>query len=451
MRLAIVMLATTALVAALRAADTQAIRVATPTEVARETDPRRFSEPHLAIHPGDPNRFLATAFSKPLSESMADMRAGSRCSAFTSSDGGRSWRRHDFPMTDCVDPQVAILPDGQAVFLALANVPGLVPERGTWLIAYHSGDAGMTWDEKPTVVGHGHDHPAVAVDLSSSTRKGWIYVTTHYEFRDGNGERASTVFVTGSRDGGRTVDHPTEVSPTSLHNFGEMPVVLPDGTVVASFVEDAWSDPYFTVRRGWVMRSTDGATTFSPPVLVNDSCGPPPGFQLSALATDASGGPFRNRIYFACRQSAGGPVVVTHSTDQMQMWNRRGVAVGPGGVDTDARRVMSLAVNNNGVLGVLVVERRLKTRENCLEQSFSASFDGGETFTDASRVSVSSCGDSSIDAIATRMFPTYGDYFGIVTLPDGRFRLMWPEMREGHSVILTALVEVDGAATSPRR
>jgi hypothetical protein len=380
----------------------------------------------------------------PLSESVADMHGGARCSTFASRDSGRTWTRRDFAINECGDPQVAILPDGQAVFAALGNVPGILPERGTWLLVYHSSDAGATWDEKPTVIGHGHDHPAIAVDLSSPTRKGWVYITTHYEFRDGNGQRASSVFVTRSRDGGRTFDRATEVTPSSLHNFGEMPVVQPDGTVVASFVEDAWSPPHFAARLGWVMRSIDGATTFSPPVLVNDTCGPPPGFQLSALATDASNGPYRDRLYFACRQAGGGPVVVTHSTRQAQVWNRPGVVVGPGANNADARRVMGLAVNAKGVLGALIVERRLNARDQCLEQTFAASFDGGDTFTDAQRISVSSCGDAAVDAIATRMFPTYGDYFGLATLPDGGFRVVWPEMRDGHSVLLTAVITTEG-------
>ena len=41
------------------------------------------------------------------------------------------------------------------------------------------------------------------------------------------------------------------------------------------------------------------------------------------------------------------------------------------------------------------------------------------------------------------MVPTYGDYFGLVTTPDGRFRAMWPEVRDGHAVLLTATIAVD--------
>ena len=53
--------------------------------------------------------------------------------------------------------------------------------------------------------------------------------------------------------------------------------------------------------------------------------------------------------------------------------------VGSRPLDANARRVMSMAVNNNGVLGMIMVERRLDVRDSCLEQLFAASFDGGES------------------------------------------------------------------------
>jgi hypothetical protein len=427
----------------LAVAHAQTIRVGEIVTVTREAEPRRFTEPHLAIHPGNPNHLLATAWSAPLSESQPDMDAGERCSTFVSRDGGATWSRHDFPLTRCGDPQVAILSDGQAIFLGVGNFPGIVPERGTWLIVYHSSDGGLSWDDKPTLIGHGHDHPAIVVDRTAGRRKDWIYVTTHYQWRDGNGQLSATVYVTRSRDGGRTFDRATEVAATSLHNISEMPVVLSDGSLVASFVDDTWARPFLANRRAWVMRSTDGATTFSPASFVNESCGPPPTFQLSALAVDASDGPFRDRLYFACRQSGGGSIVVKSSADRGATWDRPGVLVGSSPMDADVRRVMSLAVNNKGVLGVMIVERRLKTRDRCLETTFAASSDGGATFTTPERVSASSCGDSPLDAIATRLFPTYGDYFGLATTPDGRFRVMWPEMRGGASVLVTTTVDVE--------
>jgi hypothetical protein len=425
----------------------QSIRVAPSTEVARETDPRRFTEPHLAINPTNPNQLLAAAFIERLEGTTQERHAAERCATFTSRDGGATWSRHEFSLTHCGDPQVAILPDGQAVFLALADLPALQPVSG-WLLAFHSADGGITWDNAPTVVGRPHDHPAIAIDLTSPKRKGWLYVTTHHEPRDGDGQMAPSVFVARSRNGGKSFDDPVTVRPNNLHNVGEMPAVLTDGTVVASFVDNVDSQPSFPRRRAWVVRSTDGASTFSAPLFVNDVCGPPPGFQLSALVADTSDGPFRDRLYFACRQNGGGPVVVTASGDRGDTWNRPGVAAGPSDIDAEARRVMTMAVNNKGVLGVLTVQRK-SSSEPCLTVDFSASFDGGATFIAPARVSTSSCGNSPVDVMAGRVTPTYGDYFGLITTPAGRFRALWPEVRGGASVLLSAVIEVDGRVVPP--
>jgi hypothetical protein len=432
------------LLLAARAAGAQTIRVAPPTEIAHETEPRRFTEPHLAVHPANPRHLLAAAFHASMSDSIEAVHRSTRCSTFASIDGAATWTRHDFPLVDCFDAQVAITPDGQAVFLAVGIFEPIVPARNLWLVVYHSGDGGVTWDDKPTVIGRGHDHPTVVVDLVSQARKGWIYISSHYEWRDGFGQLSSSVLVARSRDGGRTFDRPVETSPTPLHNSSEMPVVLSDGTVVASFVDLEESGPPLTNRRAWAIRSSDGATSFSRASLVNDECGPPPRFQLSALAVDASNGPYRDRLYFACRRSGGGPVVVTSSTDRGVTWNRPGVAVGPAAPAQEARRVMSIAVSSSGAVGVLIVERKPGAGDRCLEQLFAASFDGGQTFTAPHQVSHSACGESPVDVVAGRMYPTYGDYYGIVPAPDGGFRIVWPELRGGASVLLTTIVEVAG-------
>lgn len=66
----------------------QTIRVAPETEVARESDPWRFSEPHLAIHPANPNRLLAGVFITWVQGALEETRKHQRCAAFTPRDGG---------------------------------------------------------------------------------------------------------------------------------------------------------------------------------------------------------------------------------------------------------------------------------------------------------------------------------------------------------------------------
>src|SRR5262249_1800860 len=173
---------------------------------------------------------------------------------------------------------------------------------------------------------------------------------------------------------GNSFDPPFTMRANNLPLFGETVVVMNDGTVVASYGDDTGTRPFVRGRRYWVVRSTDGGATFSLPMFVTDVCGPPPGFQLSNLAVDKSDGPFRDRLFFACRRSDGGPVVVTSSGDRGETWNRPGVSVANGPDDTTARRVMTMAVNNKGVLGVIVVERKPNTPE-CLSTNFYASLD----------------------------------------------------------------------------
>jgi hypothetical protein len=224
--------------------------------------------------------------------------------------------------------------------------------------------------------------------------------------------------------------------------------VLSNGTLVASFVDDTWTAPNLPRRHAWVVRSTDGGVTFEEPRLVNEACGQPPNFQLSSLAVDRSPGPFRDRLYFACRQAGGGPVLVTSSRDGGITWGAP-VTAGLSAVDPTARRVMTLAVNPTGIVGVLIIERLARDGDGCLQTLFAASLDGGETFLPAQTISTSACRNSSNEEMAKQRFPTYGDYHGLVATPDGRFRAMWPEMRGGISVLLTVAIEVEGSAQAP--
>src|SRR2546423_10902200 len=130
------------------------------------------------------------------------------------------------------------------------------------------------------------------------------------------------IFVARSRDGGKPFDPPVRIVPNDLINSPEMPVVLSGGTLIVSFVDAARNlqtfrgdADRFDRRRAWVLRSTDGGRTFSIPLFVTDVCGPPPHFQLSALAADRSSSRFTDRLYFTCGGRGQGPVVLAHSHD----------------------------------------------------------------------------------------------------------------------------------------
>jgi BNR repeat protein len=436
-------------------AHAQAIRVNQSEVVISVPTPGLLVEPHLAVHPSNPDHLLGAVMITDTNGTFQERDTRLTCAAVFSLDGGKTWTRHDFPLTPCYDPWLAITPDGRAVFTALGAHQALANQGPRGLVVFRSPDGGRTWNDQPLGLGVRHDHPTSVVDLSSGARRGWLFLISEQGVFLDDGKRRSGIYVVRSRNGGTTFDEPVKIVVNGLINKTEMPVVLPGGTLFVSFVDVAQNlDPATGMpaqsdrRRAWVVRSTDGGNTFSTPLFVGEECGPPPAFQLSSFAADVSNSSFQNRLYFACRQKGGGPIVLSYSTDAGENWTR---AVPVHAADAAASRIIpAVAVNSAGVLGVARLERRGQSGDRCHEVYFTASVDGGRTFLPEQRVSSIPCADSPATAAAFQTWPTSGDYFGIVSTPDGRFRLLWAEPRDGASQLRTVTVEVDNPSPNPR-
>lgn len=419
------------------ALEAQTITVAPSVLVARGSADHPLTEPHLAVDPGNPKQLLAVAFlaAKPDLKFPAGQDEQT-CAAFHSLDGGANWSRHDFDVTWCADPWAVFTPDGQALVTMLGRHSALAAQGNGGLVAFHSADGGRTWDSLPVGLGRGHDHPTMAVDFSSGTRRGWIYVSSHRGRSADDGHYRYGVYVARSRTGGKSFDDPVWIVPNNLHNLAEMPVVLSDGTLVESFVDAAFTpdsggstarEVLFDRRRAWVVRSTDGGFTFSTPFFVTDACGPPPGYRLSVFTADVSGGAFDGRLYFACRAAGGGPIIVTHSRDRGETWAPVQRMQAPAR-DTLGYPIPGLAVNDRGAVLVAWLGARSAGADACGSVLYvSASTDGGVTF--SSPVRVASCTGG-------------GDYFGVTSEPGGRFRLLWPETRDGLRQLRTTTLDV---------
>ena len=431
-------------------APAQAIRAGDNVAVTPRLDQRPLVEPHLAIHPTNPRHLLGAAIIGDPTNIRGERPYGQSCASFVSLDDGQTWDRHDFPLTHCFDPWVAITPDGHAVFTALAGHASLPHQSPSGLVVFHSADAGLTWDEDPIGLGSGHDHQTVVVDSTSTEHEGWLYIVSSRSIRADDGKRRYTVFVVRSRDGGQSFDPPTTIQPANLYIKAETPTVLSDGSLIVSFVDAAQindgGDGFVLLkrRRAWVVRSTDGGHTFSKPMYVNEACGPE--FRLSPLAADASTGPFRDRLYFACNLPGIAGVVLNYSKDGGEEWSEP-VQVHSVAVDTTVtRKAMALAVNKDGVLGVAWVDdRNREPQRECYEVYFAASLDGGDSFVPEQRVSDSlSCPSTTANGSVAGAFGSGGDYFGMVTGPNGRFRLLWSDARDGPFQLWTTWVDVDG-------
>ena len=440
---------TAALTLTAGATHAQQIRVASRSVIAEGTPTRSFREPHVAINPQNGRHLVVATIVPAAGDTFIERSSRQICAAFTSFDGGLMWSRHDFDVTFCFDPWVVITPDNQVLVTLLAEHTRFPQQGRAGLLAYHSPDGGRTWDSAPVGLGTPHDHPTMTLDLSTTPRRGFVYVLSHHPVRDADGARRWSIFVARSRDGGKTFDDPVNILPNNLHNLAEMPVVLRDGTVVASFVDASYrtdrpngdaNDRAFERRRAWIIRSTDGGQTFSTPVFVNDACGPPPGFRLSALAADTSDGPFSGRLYFACRQAGGGRIVVSRAVDGREQWAAP-TALGDQSIVAE-ERIPALATNNRGALVAAWVDGRTAADHHCEEAVYvTSSLDGGASFSPVQRISnTEACADS------VEVDPTGGDYFGLSAASDGIFRIVWVETRNGVSQLLIASIDVPGAA-----
>jgi len=330
-----------------------------------------------------------------------------------------------------------ITPNGRALVTTIGTHPAFPQQGPGGLVAYRSADAGRTWDRAPVGLGRSYDHTTMAVDTNRGARQGWIFVSSNHVTQIGDGVRRDVVEIKRSRDAGATFDEPVFVIPNNLRMLAEMPAVLSDRTLVESFVDAvqhvdtggvARPEVIFDRRRAWVVRSTDGGHSFSAPMFVTDACGPPPGYRLSAFAADVSRGRFANRLYFVCREKGRGPIVLTYSRDGGETWTAAR-PVHTTSPDSIGERIPAIAVNNRGVVLVAWIDA-LGGRDRACEQrvSVAASEDGGARFSSSQLVATSAA------------CSTGGDYFGLLALPDGQFRLLWSDMGDGE--LRTTTIEV---------
>ncbi len=383
----------------------QSISIGQTVQVSAVNAQLNHSEVVIAADPANKDRLLACSMVVPRQPST-DLY---RNIAYVSFDGGRTWSQSLEIAAGIwsADPSCAFGPDSNAFFAALAfdDVHVQAKYKGTTVL-YKSLNGGRTWSLAFTFPGEG-DREFLTVD--GQNRR--IYMVEKYIGRSLTGLTAVPIVVYDSSDGGasfktRAVLPTRDLLPLPGYPGG----VLSDGTFVtgiSDFAPEIGDDHVFgsdssvgklrvllynrnlsSTSAGWPSGSHFGMNDDLFLSVVDDmhKCnGRLDQLALPSVAVDSSAGVFRDRIYVAWPDSRSGrcEILFSTSTDRGRTWSQatkinddraRGTNSGP----DDFQPV--IAVNREGVVGVLWYDRR-DSRDNLgWAPRFSASLDGGQTF-----------------------------------------------------------------------
>lgn len=356
---------------------------------------RRHDEVMMCSDPQDPKHLLAVSMISPSSAENL-----SHTVSYVSFDGGRTWvptrenGRDAFEGAGgedthgAADPACALGPSGEAFFGSLTyayhgkHPPGFV---------FPSSDGGKTWKRPVSIYSDGFmDRDFLTLDEVSRRFRGRLYITTN-DFAGGRSE----LILSSSADRLRTLQGPTRfLIPKGHAAIMYNGDVLSDGTFIGLYDESKFEDlavtlpplpttPNSTID---VALSHDGGETlrsFKIADTYRDDGGPNMG--LPTLAVDHTNGPFRDRVYVAWGDLRSGrsEILVSHSSDGGHTWSAPVIvnddvphwhAIGPDDFHP------AIAVNSNGVVGVMWYDRRDTADDIAYRVRFSASIDGAETF-----------------------------------------------------------------------
>jgi hypothetical protein len=196
--------------------------------------------------------------------------------------------------------------------------------------------------------------------------------------------------------------------------------VVPEGTFVCLFAElsDYWQPdgsrkvpenaPGRPNAELFVIASSDGGQSLSQPIKVSDWYKGDAFYDKSTsdipyLAVDQSGGPFADRLYavWPDERSGRAEILLSYSPDKGRTWSdplvvnddlpTEGLAAGPDHLHPQ------VAVNKDGVVGVMWYDRRDNVEDLGYWVRFAASLDGGDTVLPSVRVSEAAMSHSKND------------------------------------------------------
>jgi hypothetical protein len=463
------------------------ILVAPLVVVSRANLARPHWEVQVAADPADATRLIAC--SMVLGDDQTYRKSWpTDIVVYTSLDGGLTWQpTHEIDkLQHNADPTCAFGPEGSAYLMSFGGNLG----QRFHMPMYRSTDGAKTWQE----VGEAEsaDREYVTIDDTAGKHRGRVYV-------HGVGYSTGSLGVAGI-DGaqlvGLTISHSVDQGQSykavKLIEDGSRyildngnGIVMSDGTFATIFGDGADArtvgimhdlHPLAPTAKLKFISSDDGGDTFTKASVVSDwymrSNGTLKG--SPSLTVDRTEGPFRDRLYAAWvdGRAGRGEIRLARSYDKGKTWLPSVVvsdnsAYDERGETPDAFMPM-LAVNRNGVVGIMWYDRRGHADNYGYDIRFSASLDGGDSFEPS--VLISPGGDSALDMNEWMLWPPWhlsagpdgrqeavfetalqvwtdngGDTAGLACDLDGGFHPVWIDRRSGLSQVSTTRIVVNGS------
>lgn len=375
-----------------------------------DSEPLNQYQVDLRCHPHDPSKLVISAKNGFEAHTLA----------FLSSDAGKTWsvaRQERSGDPDCVFDN-----DGRAFWSYMDK-----PTGGRLGIRRADNDR-EPWSAGKLVTAECVDKPHLAVDRTKGPHAGTIYLV-------GREIGKPVVNVSRSADGGETWQTTrVDVGPEIGEGFIDAPpTILPDGMLVIfvrsknNITTDA-SGQYAGNRTTMhLLRSSDGGRTFEKPIFIRDSRSYPNQGVGAAMGTTAGAGTFKSstRLYHVQstpRPGAPSELEIVTSDDNGLTWSKPRPVPGTSDRGRGAGAA-SLTVNRDGVIGIQYFS--MTSRE--FDVMFTASIDGGETFTEPVRVTSVT---STLPPYGIKQpRPLGGDQVWGDVAADGAFWLVWTDHR----------------------
>ncbi len=316
-----------------------------------------------------------------------------------------------------------------------------------------------------------NDRPFVSVDGTGGKYNGRIYVG-----HNGLGG----IVLQRSLDEGQTFLGPvlrpnlgqTKVSVPDLSPNPANTVILSDGTVVSLFFEESTlNDRGFGTGKLRIVRSIDGGEHYRDEIKVAGYSFDRRGRStIPNIAVDPGSSLFRDRLYAVWQGTSedqpSEDAFISHSSDSGKTWSQPtqvGEILNAPNARAARQYQTTVAVNKDGVVGVMWYEGFETSTTEGYWVYFAASLDGGETWTSPLRVSEVPCefgkrertqisgavdNEGERGQIKLQLWPNIwissGHTAGLVADTKGIFHAFWIDNRTGISQLWTAPVTVSG-------